>query len=449
MSAKPAELITETRKVPSGDSLAKSSKRRFAFLLHPLDEASMRLGYHPSFAQFNVEQLGKLDVWVKSLTKKYYMASQTYHLSSIASRNNEYAEGWLIGTPLTAMQILKLKPSEKRELIESFLLTAYSLDVDIVGLGAFTSIITKGGETIKDNEYGLNITTGNSLTGISAAEGLVMLSEGRHILSESKIAIIGAAGSVGRISAIHLSKYANRVVLIGNQNSKKGLQDVSEVGGEIYRRSIKEIESGTTKGISFPLADLFKRHASLYVTLKNYLNELSDLQLYNWISAYCRHVGYELPVATSVNIKTDLKDANLVLSATSQGQSFIEIDWLAKNAIFCDAARPSDLKVEASMQRSDLTVLEGGLLHLPDETVKFGSTNVLDFPTGINLACLSETISIALSGDIKNYSIGKKIDYDEAVMIYNRALDQGFEVCKHTMSSKVSPKLENNVLLEV
>ena len=76
-------------------------------------------------------------------------------------------------------------------------------------------------------------------------------------------------------------------------------------------------------------------------------------------------------------------------------------------------------------KRSDIAVFEGGVMHLPDQ-VAFGRQNILGFPRGLNLACLSETITLALEGASRHFSLGKRIDYDEALWIWGAASRHGF-----------------------
>jgi len=75
--------------------------------------------------------------------------------------------------------------------------------------------------------------------------------------------------------------------------------------------------------------------------------------------------------------------------------------------------------------RGDLVVFEGGLIKLPS-AVRFGEMNVLGCPTGVNLACLSECIVLAMEGVTRNHSIGNRIDYAEALGVFAAAKRHGF-----------------------
>jgi predicted amino acid dehydrogenase len=69
-------------------------------------------------------------------------------------------------------------------------------------------------------------------------------------------------------------------------------------------------------------------------------------------------------------------------------------------------ARPADVAPECYEERNDVLILEGGLVQYPD-TISFGPN--LGYRDGVNVACLSETILLALEGDYNDYSIGSKM----------------------------------------
>jgi len=142
----------------------------------------------------------------------------------------------------------------------------------------------------------------------------------------------------------------------------------------------------------------------------------------------------ENPISVSVTLQRDLRAANAVLSSTSNGSACVEPSWLADAAIVCDAARPGDMAPHLRLARPDVTVFEGGLVRLP-EPVRFGRRNVLDFATGINLACLSETMALTMGGVRKHSSLGNRIALSEAVAIAELATSHGFECFVPPLSS--------------
>jgi predicted amino acid dehydrogenase len=71
-------------------------------------------------------------------------------------------------------------------------------------------------------------------------------------------------------------------------------------------------------------------------------------------------------------------------------------------------------------------VVEGGIVELP-QPVHFGP-NVIGFRPGINLACLAETMLLALEGDTSDHSIGQLIPLTDALEIERLARRHGFKL---------------------
>ncbi|MEZ5421234.1 MAG: hypothetical protein R2708_28375, partial [Vicinamibacterales bacterium] len=116
--------------------------------------------------------------------------------------------------------------------------------------------------------------------------------------------------------------------------------------------------------------------------------------------------------------------------------AFIDAGSLRPGAIVIDAARPQNVSAEAAA-RPDVFVVEGGLVELP-QPVHFGP-NVLGFRPGVNLACLAETMILALEGETADYSIGQTIALAEAQRIDAMARRHGFRLAPHHWSTAEIP----------
>ena len=100
---------------------------------------------------------------------------------------------------------------------------------------------------------------------------------------------------------------------------------------------------------------------------------------------------------------------------------------LRPGAIVCDVARPADTS-EQLRERSDITVIEGGLVALPDPTLRFGVGNLLGLPDGIQLACFAETILLALEGTTRDHGIGDDVPLAEVDAMMALADRHGFQL---------------------
>lgn len=235
-----------------------------------------------------------------------------------------------------------------------------------VGLGGYTVPYSRRGVGVLGR--GPAITTGNALTaGVAFEAALGLLANRGRSVSDVRIAVVGARGSVGALCARLSARARPRaLLLLGNPNS------------------------GST-----------------------HLERLA-LEL--------RTEGQAVEVALDL---ARLNDCELVFSATGAGRPVLDGAPLASGTIVCDVARPPDTS-PALRARRDLTVIDGGLVRLPDARLRFGVGNLQGLPDGIQLACLAETILLALEGDHAHHGIGDDVPLAEVDYVLTLAARHGF-----------------------
>ena len=75
-----------------------------------------------------------------------------------------------------------------------------NIPVSIVGLGAYTSIITQNAQTI--NDYEIPVTTGNAYTVGLTIQGILSAAQQQGLeMNQAKVAVVGAAGNIGLVIA--------------------------------------------------------------------------------------------------------------------------------------------------------------------------------------------------------------------------------------------------------
>ena len=400
---------------------------KFAFLIHPTEFDDLIACQPPAFDGFDEAQRENWRDWLASWSSRRFEPGVVYHLPAIRSKQGGYAEGWLIACTLTPPQMMRLSLKERRKLINEYIAIAKELEVDILGLGAFTSVITRAGTDIEN--CGIHITTGNSLTAMASAESLLFAAHNSVLnIGEQTAGVIGAAGSVGRLVCRRLAREVAALVLFGNPGNPKSTLKLEGLGGELYWQILIDLDEPGSRGIG---AILLARESREFWTslVEKYQgeNSLDHRALFTEINELFAADNADAPITTTIDLRSKLPSIPLVVTATSQGVSFIDPDDLADHAIVCDAARPPDVRKEVQRERSNVTVYEGGLLYLP-EKIRLGKDNVLGFPDGINLACLSETIALAFTRPTRNYSVGFDVPLDEAQYVFDTAVAHGFEI---------------------
>jgi predicted amino acid dehydrogenase len=180
---------------------------------------------------------------------------------------------------------------------------AERLGAQLVGLGAYTSVVGDGGLTIS-RSVKVPVTTGDSYTVASAVEAMKKAAELMDInLSNATLAVVGATGAIGAVASEILAEDIPQIVLIGKR---------------------------------------FDRLAE--------------------VKARCEKVGAEVLVTADLNT---LRQADLVLTVTSAVEAIVQPQHLKPGAVVCDVARPRDVSKRVAEQRNDVLVFEGGLVEVP------------------------------------------------------------------------------------
>ena len=138
------------------------------------------------------------------------------HITGVRSITGAETEGWFIACPLTPKMMTDKLPLEAvYERIAQCADLAKSYGAEIIGLGAFTSVVGDGGVSVAARSP-IPVTTGNSYTIATACEGVLKACELLNIdISNSTLAVVGATGSIGKTCARVLARSFSRVILVG------------------------------------------------------------------------------------------------------------------------------------------------------------------------------------------------------------------------------------------
>jgi predicted amino acid dehydrogenase len=267
------------------------------------------------------------------------------------------------------------------------------------------------------------------LTAIASAEALLRYAALRaDDVDQERFAVVGAAGSVGRLVAFHLAHNgARQLRLIGNASNRRALLALKSVAGEILLHALQYGTADDAHGLATALRWL-SRDDTASLQDRSVVGEAAFAAVYDEFVALFAAAGCgECPVSITTDIVQGLSDARFVVTATSAGRSFLNSDTFMHDAVVCDVARPLDVLHKLDGVRDDVVVFEGGLMRLPGN-VRFGDQNVLGYPDGVNLACLSESIVLAMEGATRSYSVGNRIAYQEALAIYAASRKHGFSL---------------------
>ena len=395
---------------------------KFAFIIHPIDVRRDAGRKYPPLRFLPARAIEKL---MEKMSPK--LAS---HVMGVESLTGARAEGWLVVCPLSPRQFLDLP----LEMVYDKIAAAGKLGADqgakIVGLGASTSVVGDAGISVARRLDGIiNVTSGNSYTVYTALEGLLRAAEMMGVdIPSSRLAIIGANGSIGAVCARMMADTVADIALVGRDRDKLETLRLSIERGETSDEARvvdeKTMTSGALNGIARSnnaLQNGASRDASS--------DAISGDGLLIDGARMSTHVAATSARRASVwvapDIKSALRDADLILAVTGATDALIFPEDLKSGSVVCDVARPRDVSRRVVEERDDVLVIEGGVIAVPGP-VNFNFN--FGFPDKTAYACMSETMLMALEGTYEPYTLGRDLTESQVRRIGEIAQRHGFKL---------------------
>ena len=330
----------------------------FAFIIHPIDPKRDVSRKYPLLGKILTE--GQINFFSTFFPPIYL--SEIEGVTSAAT--GKQIKGWFIACPYTPKRMMELpERTVYRKIIQTGRM-AEQLGAQILGLGAFTSVVGDAGITIAKH-LDVPVTTGDSYTVSLAVQAIREAARLMDIpLNGATAAVVGATGAIGRVCAELLAGDVERLILIARDGKK--LEDLRDRLGVEARA--------------------------------------------------------ELIVSTDMS---RLAEAQLILTVTSAIHDIIHPEHLQPGSVVCDVARPRDVSAMVAAARDDILVIDGGMVDVPGPVnfhFDFG------FPEGKAYACMAETMALALEGRFEDYTIGKDITLERVNEITAIAEKHGFRL---------------------
>ncbi len=413
--------------IPEG----KAINNKFAFLIHYPDTIDVKKN-NPSFEVLSDKELEVFLDWEASLESE---PDQVIHLPALKSKAGHLVEGWLVGVPYSGRHLIDMPRDKAVNIITKAVLRAKELGAQVVGLGAYTSVVTKGGSALTGN--GVAITSGNSYTVATGYEALIKGAEMMEIrLNKAIGCVIGATGSIGRVCTLMLSEDVEQIILVGNPAKEKtSLRRLEKLADEVYAMAYNKIKAndrslfeltGVAQWLNGFLNNINKDRPETFEELLG-LDQRDKFSWGRFINDNLSRKGRysSPPIRVTVNLNQALIQADLIITASNSVSHLVGPEFLKPGSVICDIARPADVSHEVLEKRNDILVIEGGLVEYPDK-VCFGQN--MGYPPGMNLACLSETMLLALEGDFRDFSIGLKMPIEDVYYLRSLAKKHGFKL---------------------
>ncbi len=330
----------------------------FAFIIHPIDPKRDVGRKYPLLGRMLPEE-------AIHFLSRFWPPVHISHITGARSKaTGKEIEGWLIAVPYTAPRMLSLPVQEVYRKIIAAGRLAEELGADVLGLGAYTSVVGDGGVTVA-RELDIAVTSGDSYTAALSVRAVRAAAYQLGIdLSAVTLAVVGATGAIGGVVARQLAKDVHRMLLIGRRTER-----LEEVGARIQADRDIEVDFST---------------------------RLEDIQT-----------------------------ADVVVTVTSAGGNLVRPAHLKRGALVCDVSRPRDVSRTVAVARPDVLVIDGGLVRVPG-SVDFGFD--YGPPPDMTFGCVAETMTLAFEGCFEDYTLGKDLDLEKVQAIDQLAAKHGFEL---------------------
>lgn len=335
---------------------------KFCFVIHPLSLGDVER-YEPGAKGKGEPIIRKILEWMP--------AYNAVHITGVQTPDGRETEGWFVAAPLMPEQMIDFPREEVYERIGRAIRIGAELGANVAGLGAYTGVVGDAGITINERSP-IPVTTGNSLT---IAAGLQSLFRGAQEMGidvqEATAVVVGATGSIGSACVRLIAPRVKRVILVARNATR----------------------------------------------LRKFHGSIKD----------------QLPCESSstLDISSAVRQSQLILTATSSTQDVIEPEDLQTGAVVCELSLPHDVSRRVALERPDVLVTEGGNMRVPgrprfDRVREPGTEFDLNLPRGTALACMSETMVLALEDRCESYTLGRGIEVERVIEIERLATRCGF-----------------------
>jgi fatty aldehyde-generating acyl-ACP reductase len=335
---------------------------KFCFVIHPLSLDDVAR-YEPGAVGKGAPIIRKIMEWMPPWA--------AVHVTGVRTPDGRETEGWFVTAPLLPEQMMEFPREEVYKRIVRAIEIGAELGADVAGLGAFTGVVGDGGITVAERSP-IPVTTGNSLTIAAGIQSLFRAAREMEIDPQNAtVAVIGATGSIGGACVQLIAPHVKHVVLVARNNTR--------------------------------------------------------------LAKFYEQMQAELPCELSytTDISEAVRRSLMILTATSSTADVIQPEDLQTGAVVCELSLPHDVSRRVALERPDVLVTEGGNMVVPgnpffERVREPGVEFDLNLPPRTALACMSETMVLALEKRAESYTLGRGIDVNRVIEIEGLAQRCGF-----------------------
>lgn len=268
--------------------------------------------------------------------------------------------------------------------------------VDLIGLGQYTSILTQNGLNIPNSR--VQLTTGNTFTALLGIQAMQKAAAEKGLtLSQESLAVIGAGGNISTVYAQYFYRFVKEIYLLGS-DTELGFRKAEKTARLICREVFEQLQQaqGQPEG---PIARLFAQ-TTTYQRWQQAPDQLNDLQIYEGLLT---EIGPKMPIKAVLSLP-EIYPCKIVLAATSASEPFLLPDHFQPDTVLCDISVPVNCTPALLQNHQNIEIILGGVASLPHaESLPIKG---LPLDSGQVFGCMGETLLLGLEGKVERFSFG-------------------------------------------
>jgi len=403
-------IISNTNK----SSVTKNLK--FQFSVHPLDHDNFRKTCPKSLFENDSNYIEEIESSLymfrefgKRLSSPCYQI-EPFELGGSTISGQIYSIGWY------AKELMSISEDDRKLAIASIGKAAVDYDASVLGLGGFTSIISKGGYSFRNLD--MSVTSGSCLTAVTAVQSSIDYAT----IDGINYGVIGANGSIGELCwqlllhEILNKEKSDNIYLLYNPDSPNGRD-------KLLASLVKCMEK-ITKSEYHKNSYIGRFSKEFSRRIRSIQGKASGNQINKVLQRTCLdYFGRPLLSINAANDKTVLFELDHVLVATNQVGYIQGLESLKKGSIVFDIGRPASVD-SLHLSLLGIRVFESGLVKHPSD-ILIARNNLVGLPSGVLLGCLAETMLTTACGGQLIKKGTMKLSLDNALDVKNAAKECG------------------------
>ena len=364
---------------------------RVGFLTHYIDTAHL-VDTDPSLAVLDTDTLEDVLTRMLPVSEPIVLGRRT-----ITASHGGQVSLTFVGIPATSGMIRRALLDQDEECLQTLCHRGVATLRDdfgcaVVGLGQYTSILTRNGQTVPD--AGTIITTGNSFTVHIGVEAVLAKARERGWdTRDLTVGIVGAGGNICTAYAQCFTRHAGRLLLYGGDHPR-GVRKAERAADAVLHQTLDELAAGRA-----PLSG-FERAVAQAAPI---VAAADGAEKRRW-PRFQQHWHGSRAALDVVESLGALRDCDLLVVATNASEPFLGPEHCKPGAIVCDISVPVNCRDDLFANARGITVLLGGEVAMPNAEILPLKGNRL--APGLAYACMSETILMGLEKDHPSCSFG-------------------------------------------